>query len=114
MLVDIGGQDFDIQLASVRQERQQRQGDRVGLFAAGAASRPDAHPSTLAGLLDQGWQRHCLENFEVVWLAEETCDIGRQRREEFQPLCLALWGVEEVAILAKACHAGRAKPLGHA
>ena len=55
-----------------------------------------------------------LEMIEVMRLAEEARDVGRQRREHLQPLVRAVGAADEIAIIAEVSRSERAQPLGQA
>ena len=91
VIVEVGGVDLDAQFLLMAGSQfvlqfGQQDGNRVGLFAGGAASHPDA--KGVAGWLarQQLGQDGLLEYDKGLWVAKEAGDVDQQLLE--QQLCL--------------------------
>ncbi len=93
-------------------QRQHRKRHRIRLLPARTGRRPDADASAALRVADQAWQQARLQMLEMVRLAIEARDVGRQRGEHFLALAGAAGGFHEVAIIAKGVELQRAQPLG--
>ena len=78
-VVDVGGQDLDggVEIAFA-EEFQQADGQRIDLFAGGAACHPDADGDVGRAVLDEGGEDDALERLESFLVAEEACDADEQ------------------------------------
>ena len=51
---------------------------------------------------------------EMMRLAEKARDVGRQRRQHFEPFARAVLRTDQIAIVAKILEIERAQPLDEA
>jgi len=112
--IDVGGQDAEIQFGRLGQDRQDGHGHRIGFLTVRAGGRPQADPLAATGALGQTRHDLVAQVFEMVGLAEEAGDVGRQGGRHQLALVHAVRTLHQFAVVSEAAQTQGPQPLGEA
>ncbi len=107
--IDVGAEDVDVPVREMREMFLQKNGQAVGLFAGGAAGRPQAQGAPLAVARQQFRKDRFLQSLELGEVTEEVGLADGQQGQKFLQLAAASgMGAQVVEVVAMAANAGGA------